>query len=243
MNRHRNIAAHHRVVRRNVAKVAGAASAAARAARAAAAAPDLLPGAMDVDVDVPSDVDSVPSVPAAADDFLAQLGPRRLPLRGAAREQPLGAPPGARPAPPAPAPRHSERVIVPSVLSSSEEEDSGAYPSSEDGGTFVAAAQAPARGQGPAKGAGGRKRRRKRQRVGKGPLRERAGASARARTRRERSRCRRPSRPSKTAASARRARKAAARCCGLARARYAAARARTSCSACSCILTGWISSR
>ena len=38
-----------------------------------------------MDVDVLSDVDSVLSVPAAADDFLAQLGPRRLPLRGATR--------------------------------------------------------------------------------------------------------------------------------------------------------------
>ena len=204
-----------------------AARAALKEARKAREASDVLPGtidaAMDVDVDVPSDVDSLPSVPAAAGDFLAQLGPRRLPLRGAARAQPLGAPPGARPAPPAPSPRRSERVIVPRVHSSSEKEDSGATPSSGDEGAFV--------------------RRRNRQRVGKGPLRARAGASARARTRRARSRCRRPSRPSTTVASARRARTDAARCCGLARARCAAARARTSCSARSCTLTGWISSR
>jgi len=98
---------------------------------------------MDVDVDVPSDVDSVPSAPAAGEDLLAEvLGPRRVPLRGAARAQPLGAPPCARPASPAPAPRRSGRVIVRRAPSSSEEEgseDTGSGPSSssEDEGAFV----------------------------------------------------------------------------------------------------------
>ena len=134
-------AARVRSMRRKASAKAYAASALARAARAAA--PDLLPGAMDPDVDVPSDVDSVPSAPAAGEDLLAEvLGPRRVPLRGAARAQPLGAPPGARAAPPAPALRRSGRVIVPRAPSSSaeegsEEEGSGPSSSSEDEGAFV----------------------------------------------------------------------------------------------------------
>ena len=55
-------AARVRSMRRKASAKAYAASALARAARAAA--PDLLSGAMDPDVDVPSDVDSVPSAPA-----------------------------------------------------------------------------------------------------------------------------------------------------------------------------------
>ena len=71
--------------------MARAASLAARAKRAPRPdlVPDLLPGAMDADVDLPSDVDSVPSEPAAGENLLAEvLGPRRVPLRGAARAQP-----------------------------------------------------------------------------------------------------------------------------------------------------------
>lgn len=124
-----------KLVRRKAAAKANAARVAARMAHGAA---NLLPGAMDPDVDVPSDVDSVPSVPAAAEDLLAEvLGPRRVPLRGAARAQPLCAPPGARPAPPEPALRRSGCAIVRRAPSSSEEEGSGPSSSSEDEGAFV----------------------------------------------------------------------------------------------------------
>ena len=126
-----------KLVRRQAAAKANAARVAARVAHGAV---NLLPGAMDVDVDVPSDVHSVPSAPAAGEDLLAEvLGPRRVPLRGAPRAQPLGALPGARPAP---APRRSGRVIVRRAPSSSEEEgseDTGSGPSSssEGEGAFV----------------------------------------------------------------------------------------------------------
>ena len=77
-----------RVMRRNArrsnAALARAASLAARAKRAPRPdlVPDLLPGAMDADVDLPSDVDSVPSEPAAGENLLAEvLGPRQRPLQ------------------------------------------------------------------------------------------------------------------------------------------------------------------